>query len=509
MIPPEPSPAPDPSPRFGIFRNWLSLAGVVIGSGGLFCFLLLLVVDTMAHFSNPYVGILTYMVAPFFFFLGLFLAAAGILWQRWHRRQADAWTPTFQIDLTRRRDRRLLGIFLFGSLLFMLVSAVGSYQTYHFTESTEFCGETCHTVMEPELVSHSQGPHARVECVACHIGPGATWYVKSKLSGMYQVYATVTGRYPRPIATPIKNLRPAQETCEQCHWPKNFIGNLDRTYNSFLTDDANTPFAIRLTMKVGGGDPAHGQVGGIHWHMNVGSKVEYIAARLKDGAWIPDESRQSIPWVRVTDSQGIVSVYSVSGFTGKMPDAKIRSMDCMDCHNRPAHRFETPNDAVNLAISIGNIDRTLPSIKKNAMDVLAGHYTTQTEALQGIATKLAERYPNDKFPQVQQQKSIRLAIAAVQEIYRSNFFPEMKVSWQDYPNNIGHKDWPGCFRSHDGNHLTADKKRTVKANDCNACHTILAQGSGAALDLLSPNGQKFKHPGDEVDGACNDCHTGS
>jgi len=512
MTPPAPPPEPQPEKmqRPRILRNWLSLAGVVIASGSLFCFLLLLLVDTMAHSANPYIGILTYMVAPFFLFTGIFLTVIGIVWERRQRKRGGAtWAPALQIDLSRRRDRRILGVFLLCSVLFLLVSAVGSYQTYHFTESTVFCGETCHTVMEPELVGHSQGPHARVECVACHIGPGATWYVKSKLSGMYQVYATLTDKYPRPILTPIKNLRPAQETCEQCHWPAKFVGNLDRTYNTFLSDEANTPYTVRLTMKVGGGDPTHGPVGGIHWHMNVGSKVEYIAAQLKNGAWVADETRQKIPWVRVTDSQGVVTEYHVKGFNAAMQDQKIRTMDCIDCHNRPAHAFETPDDAVNLAISAGGIDRALPSIKKNAMDVLARHYANQAAALQGIATTLAERYPSDKFPQEQQQKSIRAAIAAVQEIYRNNYFPEMNASWANYPNNIGHKNWPGCFRCHDGEHATTDGKRMVKANDCNTCHTILAQGSGADLDLLSPNGQKFKHPGDEVDGACNDCHTGS
>jgi nitrate/TMAO reductase-like tetraheme cytochrome c subunit len=508
---PEPAPAvppPEKKPGIGIFQNWLSLAGIVIAAGSLFCFLLLVVVDTMAHSSNAYVGILTYMVAPFFLFAGMFLTLFGILWQRWHRKKSGAWAPAFQIDFSRRRDRRILGVFLAGSAFFLLLSALGSYQTYHFTESTEFCGETCHTVMQPENVSHALGPHARVECVACHIGPGATWYVKSKLSGMYQVYATLTGKYPRPIATPIKNLRPAQETCEQCHWPKEFVGNLDRTFNTFLSDEANTPYSVRLTMKVGGGDPTHGPLSGIHWHMNVGNKIDYVAAKLKDGKWIPDETRQSIPWVRMTDPQGVVTEFRVKGFNADLQDLKLRRMDCMDCHNRPAHAFETPDDAVNLAISIGHIDRGLPFIKKYALLALGHHYATEAEASQSIATTLAGRYPTDKFPADQQQKSVRAAIAAVQEIYQDNFFPEMNASWANYPNNIGHKDWPGCFRCHDGDHQTADKKQSINANDCNACHTILAQGTAPEMDLLSPNGQKFKHPGDEVDGACNDCHSG-
>jgi len=161
---------------------------------------------------------------------------------------------------------------------------------------------------------------------------------------------------------------------------------------------------------------------------------------------------------------------------------------------------------VNLAMSLGQIDRALPFIKSNAVYVLTLTYTNESQALQRIATNLAQSYPPEKFPAV--QTSVQSTISAVQQIYQQNFFPEMKASWKSYPDNIGHKDWLGCFRCHDGEHKTADGTKVIKANDCNSCHTILTQGSGAELDLLTPAGQKFKHPGDEVDGACNDCHTG-
>src|SRR6185369_13811154 len=244
-------------------------------------------------------------------------------------------------------------------------------------------------------------------------------------------------------------------------------------------------------MKVGGGDPTHGPVGGIHWHMNVGNRIEYIPG---------DDVRQKIPWVRMTDAQGVVTEFRTPKFTNSVDAASVRRMDCMDCHNRPAHRYQTPNSAVNLAMSLGKIDRSLPYIKTNAVDVLTRAYTNDLQASRSIATLLAARYPNDS--------RIRPVIDIVQQIYNDNFFPEMKANWQVYPDNIGHKDWPGCFRCHDGQHKTADGKRVIKANDCNACHTILTQGNGKELEQLTPNGQKFKHPGDEVDGACNDCHTG-
>ena len=474
-----------------LLRNWLSLTGLVIVIGSLFSFFLLFLLDAMATFSNPYVGILTYIVAPGFTMMGLVLTIIGALRERRQLHGARGLMPMVVIDLTRPRDRRVLGFFIGGSLIFLLLSAMGSYHTYHFTESVQFCGQTCHTVMQPELVTYQHGPHARVSCTECHIGPGATWFVKAKISGTYQLYATAFDKYPRPIPTPIKNLRPAQETCEQCHWPKKFVGNLERTYNYFLGDETNTPFTLSLLMKVGGADPTHGPEGGIHWHMNVKNKVEYVAT---------DVARQKIPWVRIVDPQGVVTEFRTKGFTNDPASFTIRAMDCMDCHNRPAHKYQTPNDAVNLAISLGHIDRTLPWIKTNAVYALTRDFKTETEALQGIATHLAERYPNEP--------RIRPVIDVVQQLYRDNFFPEMKASWKIYPDNIGHKNWPGCFRCHDGNHKTEDGKRTIKANDCNACHTILAQGNGPELLQLSPAGQAFKHPGGDYDLTCYDCHNG-
>ncbi len=478
-------------PRPSLLRNWLSLTGLVIVIGSLFSFFLLFLVDSMAHFSNPYIGILTYFVAPVVLVLGLLMTGVGAWRERRKLGKSAGIMPKMVVDLSRPRDRRIMGIFITCSILFLLFSAVATYHSYHFTESVSFCGQTCHTVMKPELVTYQHGPHARVGCVDCHIGPGATWYVKSKLSGTYQVYAVVFDKHPRPVPGAIHNLRPAQETCERCHWPQKFVGNLERDYSYFLADETNTQFSVRMLMKVGGGDPTHGPEGGIHWHMNVRNKVQYLAT---------DRDRQNIPWVRIIDNQGVVTEFRKPGFTNSVPEESIRTMDCMDCHNRPAHMYSTPNQAVNLAISLDHIDRKLPWIKSNAVFALTQTYTNETQALQSIATYLAGRYP--------ESESRRVAIESVQQIYTNNFFPEMKANWKVYPDNIGHKDWPGCFRCHDGRHKTADGQRSIKANDCKACHTILAQGNGPELKQLSPDGQEFKHPADEVDGGCNDCHNG-
>ena len=500
----EPSVTPQRMSRLGIFRNWLSLSGILLVASSLFAFVLLSLIDVMANVSNPYIGIFTYLVAPMFLFFGVALVVFGVVLRRRRARKAGeipGGPPSFQVDLARPRDRRLLGWFLVGSTMFLLVTAGLSYKTYHFSESVTFCGEACHKVMEPELVTYRNGSHARVACVECHIGSGAQWFVKAKIAGTYQVYAVAFNKYPKPVPTPIKNLRPAQETCEQCHWPSKFVGNLDRTYNYFLGEETNTPFSVRLTMMVGGADPTHGPVGGIHWHMNVGNKVQYVAT---------DEPRQKIPWVRMTDKQGVVTEFRTPTFTNAVAESDMRTMDCMDCHNRPAHKYMSPDRAVNLAMSLPSlpdqIDRNLPWIKTNAVFALTRSYTNQTLAMQGIATIIAERYPSEKFPAA--QESVRRAIGVLQKIYKDNFFPEMNAQWDKYPDNIGHMIWPGCFRCHDGKHNSAAGKRSIKASDCNTCHTILAQGSGEELNQLTPGGQKFKHPGDPVDGACNDCHSG-
>jgi len=346
--------------------------------------------------------------------------------------------------------------------------------------------------MQPEFVAYSHGPHARVACAECHVGPGATWFVRSKLSGTYQLYAVAFHKYPTPIPTPVKNLRPARETCDQCHWPSKFVGNLDKTYNHFLGDETNTPYSVRLLLKVGGDDPAHGPVGGIHWHMAISNKVEYIAT---------DAARQKIPWVRMTDPTGLVTVFRDKTFTNDPSRYEIRQMDCIDCHNRPAHRYEDPADSVNLAMATGKIDRGLRYIKTNAVYALTRPYRTEQEAQVGIARFLESQYPGDA--------RVCRAIPVVQQIYAENFFPAMKTDWSVHPDNLGHRTWPGCFRCHDGKHKTENGKRGIKGNDCNACHIILAQGQGAELKKLSAEGQEFKHPEDLYDSSfqCTDCHS--
>ena len=493
-------PAPDSGPgipeRQSNWRNWYTLGGGIVATGSLFAFLFLFALDmTGKSTGNPYLGILCYVVAPAFMALGLIF----VFWGAWRRRRELARLrglghPTpLAIDLARKRDRRILTLFVSGGLVYLLMTAVGSYQTFVYTESVNFCGEVCHSAMNPEFTAYQRNSHARVACVDCHVGEGATRFISAKINGVRQLFGVTFDSYPRPIPVPIHNLRPARETCERCHWPEKHSGNLERTIPRFLADDTNTPFTIRLLLKVGGSGTQHGKPDGIHWHTRADTKVEYFAS---------DPLRQTIPWVRVTDPGGAVTIYRKQGFKGEPDPRQIRTMDCIDCHNRPAHRYSSPNDAVDEAIYLGRIDRDLPAIKRTAVDLLSQAYATKDEAESKITAALRKKYAG--------AKNLDGTVEAVAAVFRYNFFPEMKADWSKYPENIGHMDNPGCFRCHDGKHVS-DNGRPMPATECNSCHVILAQGAGADLAQLAPQGLPFKHPSTDIDGIdliCSDCHNG-
>mgnify|MGYP000218169526 CR=1 FL=1 len=499
MKDPAPQESGAPKRRRGIFNqfnNWISACGAVLALSALFAFCLLFVLDTFAASHSPYLGILTYMVAPFFLISGLIFMLIGWIVDRKYlsKLEGESSFLTFSLNFNNPRERRKLVLFVAATTGFLFLSALGSYQTYHFTESVEFCGEICHTIMEPEYNTYKNSPHARVSCVECHIGSGATWYVKAKIDGLYQVYATIANKVPRPVETPIKNLRPAQDTCEKCHWPQVFTGNLDRMYQQYLSDEENSPFAVRLILKVGGGDPRLGQVDGIHWHTDPRNKVEYVAL---------DEDRQDIPWVRLTREGQGQSVFLRDGVDSleELGEVEIRTMDCIDCHNRPAHILNSPNDAVDEAFALKRLDRSFAYLKYNAVTLLEAGYESTEEAHEAIRTGLEEEYAG--------QDGLDDVIGEVQRIYDENFYPQMNADWSHYPQNISHKNWPGCFRCHGGEHYNAEDGSPLQANGCNSCHTILAQGTGDQLLELAPAGLEFEHPDGDVSGLlCSDCHTG-
>ena len=487
--------------------NWISLAGAVLAGAAFFAAASLIAIDIFRGFANPYLGILTYLVAPAFLALGMLLIALGAARERRRRRDLEpGTTPAYpRIDLGVPHQRHVLAGVVVVTAVILLFTALGTYRAYGFTESVAFCGQTCHGVMRPEYTAYQESPHARVPCVDCHIGPGATWFVRSKLSGVYQVYATIAGAYHRPIPAPIEHLRPAQDTCEQCHWPRKFYGATQRIFRHRLGDEKNSPWTVEMLLRIGGGDAQFGPAGGIHWHMNIANKVEYIAT---------DRERQVIPWVRITDGRGNATVYQTTDDPlrpEQIAAAQPRVMDCIDCHNRPTHIYDPPVYSVDLAMATNRIDPAIPFIKKEAVLALTGKYATTADALTGMSRALRGFY-SARYPEfaARNPRLLEDAFAAVEQIYVHNFFPDMKADWRAYADNVGHKDFPGCYRCHDGKHVSADGKRVT--HDCDACHTIVAQGAEGSIERRL-EGLAFRHPVDIGDvwkqASCSDCHDGA
>jgi nitrate/TMAO reductase-like tetraheme cytochrome c subunit len=344
------------------------------------------------------------------------------------------------------------------------------YRAYHYMESTSFCGQFCHTVMNPEYTAYQNGPHSRVTCVECHIGAGADWFVKSKISGARQLLAVVADTYPRPIATPVHGLRPARDTCEQCHRPELFHGDKLVVKNRFLDNETNTPTHDVLLMKVGSAGDRAQSSHGIHWHVAPENRITYRST---------DHSRMVIPEVRMTGSDGKELVFrtpDADALLGKSAaENETREMDCIDCHNRPSHVYLPVEDALDHKLLEGTIPAELPFIKRQALAAVTVNYPSSAAAREGIAAALTQWYQQHQAELVKAKPQLLAkAIAGTQEAYAQNVFPEMKIDWGTYVNHVGHgPDFDiGCFRCHDDRHKTADG-RTISA-DCNTCHTLLA-----------------------------------
>ncbi len=486
------------------FFNTFSLIGASIASVSLGLIIFLFVLEIFAGHSKPYMGIIAFVILPAVLVFGSTLVVFGMIRERRRRvRTGDATTHLPSVDFNNPIHRRNFFFVAFTTVGLILSAGFASYQTYEYTESDQFCGTTCHSVMEPEYTAYQYSPHARVGCVQCHIGSGASYFVKSKLSGSYQLYSVAFDKFPRPVPTPIHNLRPAQETCEQCHWPKHFFSEKVHKNTYFLSDKENTRWDIELLIKIGGGNVEAGPTSGIHWHMNIGHQITYATL---------DSSRQTIPWVQVNEiATGNVRVYKSidSTLSDELVKENSRRMDCIDCHNRPSHIYRPPARTVNTAMAIGWIDPTLPDVKSLAVAILDFPYSTKEKAMDSIRTQVQEYY-RSKYPSIVNDKkdAIDSTIKEIQKIYSRNYFPFMRVSWKKFPDNIGHLYNPGCFRCHDGKHQTDDGK--VLSRDCNVCHTILAQQFEKGKLRLSLDGVEYRHPVDIGDAwkemNCSDCH---
>jgi hypothetical protein len=493
-----------------LFHHPLAAIGTVLALFGTLLFFFFLVLDFATEVSNPYTSLLTFIVAPGVVMFGVGLVVIS-LWMEFRaaQRRGERIMVQFSIDPSSPGYWRAIyggaGVFV---VILILVGYTG-VKAYHAVESVDFCGRTCHTAMGPQYVAHQHSAHARVLCVDCHIGPGFKYWVTSKIAGMRQLYAVATDSYQRPIPTPVHNLRPAQETCEDCHWPRQFYGGKFVTHTYYKTDEQNSPWTIDLLVKIGGGNPRTGKLEGIHWHMLEANTVQYIAV---------DEERQQIPWVRLTraDGEAITYTQDVAGNDAipnpDDPGVEVRQFDCMDCHNRPTHQFLPPAKAVNLAMSQARIATELPFIRKKGVELLMADYDSNGTAEESIPAALTAYY-QENYPEIADNKAeaIDKAASTLVTLYRDNFFPEMKTDYRTRTNNLSHFTNLGCFRCHNGKMVNNKGARLEK--NCTNCHLIVAQGSSANLDDLQRDirGLPFNHPA-QIGGAwkqldCITCHT--
>jgi len=446
-----------------ITRNGISLIGTALAIAGLLLIICLFFLELLGFEGGPYLGILTYLVLPMIFIFGVILIPVGSWLQRRKLRRTTAGDekpalPVIDLNSDKTRKRLLLA---FGVTVVSVVIVAGAtFKGIHIMESVEFCGLACHSVMEPEHTAHARSPHSRVSCAQCHIGPGADWFVKSKLDGAWQLVSVAFDLYPQPVPTPLHDLRPARETCEQCHWPTKFVGDKLKVIKHYEDDETSTELTTALLLKVGGS--AAGGSHGIHWHVDPDVDIRFRS----------DETREEIYNIEFTHAGNDTVEYA----DRKAPEegGVWRTMDCVDCHNRPSHIYESPGPAVDNAITDGLIDRTLPFVKRESMRMIEAEYESHEAARDEITAGLTAFYA-ESYPDIATERAddIAAAATALGDIYSVNVFPGMKVWWDTYPNHIGHEQSDGCFRCHRRSMRT--EKRKQVSDDCENCHILLAE----------------------------------
>lgn len=448
------------SPLIYLSNNWISRIGVFLVTAASVFWLFMLPTYLQGHSgASAYIGILLYLALPTLFFAGLACIPVGIIIKK---KQLGPNAPMREaigiasLNWQNPDFRKFVTFIGLATGANVVIAANLSYRAVEHMDSVQFCGQTCHVVMKPEFNAYQNSPHSKVECVQCHIGPGASWFVQSKLSGLHQVFAVAFNTYERPIPVPVANLRPARETCEGCHWPDKYGGDKLRIIPHY-TDEGQLTQSV-LLMRIGGGNiPGSG----IHTrHVGKGIKIRYAHT---------DRARQTIPWVEYSVRDAAKREYFAEKTTpADVSKMQIREMDCVDCHNRPSHATELPERATDNAMAAGNIVPTIPGVRKVALEVLKKEYTStaQAEAEIPVAVKKALA---GKASDAEVERSAK----GVLSIWQRNIFPEMKITWGTYFNNIGHNDYPGCFRCHDEKHKTQDGAKAI-SQDCNACHVMLA-----------------------------------
>jgi hypothetical protein len=448
--------------------HWISMLGTALVTLAGFSWLFLLPTNLRGTVGNPYIGLLLFIVIPAIFFVGLALIPVGIFLGK---RRIGATIETLPDRKT--AFRRTAIFFAVMTVANLIIGSQLSYRAVQHMDTPQFCGQSCH-VMQPEFTAHQFPPHQAVGCAECHIAPGAQGWFHAKMAGTNQLVAVVFNTFPRPIESAMENnkLVSSADTCEQCHERERVIGPRIKIVKKYKDDEANTRSETVLMMLVGGG--ANGGIHGVH--MGPGVHIRYAAS---------DKTRQTIPWVEYEDGKGKRTYLASDVKADSVAALPTFEMQCVDCHNRAAHSFEQADRAVDSALASGEI-AGLPFVKKTSVALLKAVYKTDEEAQQKLAAGLAQFY-GEKYPDIARQRSadIQAAGRAVAGIYARNVFPDLKVTWGTYPNNLGHADYPGCFRCHDENHATSDKKTITQ--DCTTCHNLLAVDE-AAPDVLKTLG---------------------
>ncbi len=450
--------------------HWISMFGTALVTLAGISWLFLLPTNLLGRVGNPYIGLLLFVAIPIVFFVGLALIPVGIILAKRRIRATMNTLPDRKSAL-----RRTIIFFAAMTVANVIIGSQFSYRAVQHMDTPQFCGQSCH-VMQPEFTAHQFPSHQGVACAECHIAPGASGWLHAKMAGTNQLVAVILDNYPRPIESAMENnkLVSSADTCEQCHTRERVAGPRLRVITKYNADEANTRTESVLMMMVGGGAS-----GGIHgMHLGPGVHVRYAAT---------DKKRQIIPWVEYQDAKGNKRTYIASNIK---PDAIVAmptfEMQCVDCHNRAAHSFERPDRAVDAALASGEIATGLPFVKKTAVELLKADYKTGPEAQQKIPAGITQFY-NEKYPDIARQRvgDIQAAGRAIAGIYARNVFPDLKVTWDTYPSSLGHTDYPGCFRCHDEDHATSDKKTITQ--DCTTCHNALAVDEPAP-DILKTLG---------------------
>ncbi len=416
--------------------------------------------------SDHYFFIFTFMFLPLMMLFGLALIPLACYFRRKKWFQGSLLnTNHLQIDLADKQHRKGIVLFLILSVINLTIIVLVLYEGYTFTDSSYFCGVVCHEVMEPQYSAYQRSPHAKVSCVSCHIGTGSSWYVQAKLSGIRQVKAIISSDFNRPITAPVENLRPARETCESCHWPDKFHGKKIKEFISYTNDNQTDPQIQEVALHIGGRNPVTDEFEGIHWHVSRNITVEYQAL---------DTKRTRIGRVRVTKPDGTTEEYSTGN---DVPDKGVtpawRTMDCIDCHNRPTHIYDQLDQIIDFGLYSKKIDSNIAGIREDSTTILKIEYTRRNEAIERIVPDLIElvskRHGKD-YVNMNRDKIVRSGTFLL-EAYLNNVWPEMKVTWGTYRQHLGHlnsDDGYGCFRCHDEVHKTQFGKAIKQ--DCDMCH---------------------------------------